>query len=204
MENLHVVDVRGLACPQPVIRTKQAMKNNRKLTVFVSQSDQVNNVKRMVERAGWSVIVEDLIDYIKLTLVPGSLSAEPVILPEDTVCPTGIPVTCSSRGLLVIASEYMGSGDDKLGKLLMKAFVNTIDDLDTTPEKILLVNSGVKLALKDSSVLDSLIKLEDKGVDVLVCGTCLDFFHVKDELSVGIVSNMYDIAGSMLDIGVTY
>ena len=90
---------------------------------------------------------------------------------------------------------------DELGAALMKAFIHTIPDLDYLPDTLIFYNTGVKLAVQNSDVLDDLEKLQESGVELLVCGTCAKFFNIKEEISVGIISNMYDIAGAMAKAG---
>ena len=95
----------------------------------------------------------------------------------------------------------MGVGDDDLGSILAKALINTIKEVEPLPESILFYNGGVFLALKDSPVVQPLQELSDRGVKILVCGTCLDFYGKKAEVGVGIVSNMYDILQALTDAG---
>jgi selenium metabolism protein YedF len=113
-------------------------------------------------------------------------------------CPE--PVVQGST-IFVIASNVMGHGNDELGALLMKAFIHTVVDLEHRPELIILYNTGVKLAASDSGVVDDLKALEDKGVRILLCGTCVNFFELGDKLGAGTVSNMYDIAGLLSTAG---
>lgn len=205
MSHSNTVDVRGLACPVPVVRTRNAMKANLPLTVLVSKPDQVDNVARMADRSGWTVTSQSNGDHYVIDLKPGAERSEPVMAPEDLVCNVDeAPGGIASQPLVVIASESMGRGDDALGKLLMKAYVNTISDLECLPKTIVLFNGGVKLAVEGSPVLESLKELETSGVEILVCGTCLEFFGLKASLRTGLVSNMFDIAGTMMDNGVTY
>jgi selenium metabolism protein YedF len=93
----------------------------------------------------------------------------------------------------------MGGGDEALGSFLMKAFLKTLLDLETKPNRLILINSGVQLASEGSKVLDSLIALSEKGVDILSCGSCLDFYGLKGKLKVGVVSNMVEIIQSMME-----
>jgi selenium metabolism protein YedF len=103
-----------------------------------------------------------------------------------------------SPPVVFIAGDAIGTGDDKLGRILMEGFVNTLLEQETAPDKILLMNGGVRLAAKGSAVLDTLGKLVDRGCEILVCGTCLDYFELKKKLAMGTVSNMYDIQRAML------
>jgi selenium metabolism protein YedF len=96
------------------------------------------------------------------------------------------------------ASDTLGTGDDKLGRILMEGFVNTLAEQDHVPDKLLLMNGGVRFATEGSPVLGTLKTLTDLGCEILVCGTCLEFFDLKEKLSAGMVSNMYDIQAAML------
>jgi selenium metabolism protein YedF len=95
----------------------------------------------------------------------------------------------------------MGRGNDELGHVLMRSFVHTLLTLDPLPEALIFYNTGVKLTVKDSEVLDDLKKIEASGVSILVCGTCLNYFGISGDLACGIVSNMYDITSSMAAAG---
>ena len=103
------------------------------------------------------------------------------------------------RGLAYINSHLLGVGDEALGSILMRAFLRTLLDLEPKPFRLILINNGVRLAPEGSEVLETLQALSDKGVEILSCGTCLDFYELKEKLKVGVVSNMYDIAQSLLE-----
>ncbi len=91
----------------------------------------------------------------------------------------------------------MGDGAEELGTILIKAFINTLPEMDLKPKKLIFLNSGIYLAVKDSPVLDTLKKLEQSGIEIISCGTCLDYYKKKEELGVGSVSNMYVILESL-------
>ncbi len=190
------IDARGLACPQPVVLAKKSLETRNTVIVIVDNETARENVKRLGEKSGCTVSIEDTENgTFTLTLSK-----------TDTVQPTGdiTPVPSSSAtgpNVFVISANTMGGGDDELGELLMKAFIHTIFDLDYLPDTLIFYNTGVKLAVKDSDVLDDLKQLEHDGVEILVCGTCANFFNIQDDIAVGIVSNMYDIAGTMSRAG---
>ncbi|MGL4368747.1 MAG: sulfurtransferase-like selenium metabolism protein YedF, partial [Spirochaetota bacterium] len=102
---------------------------------------------------------------------------------------------------IVLSANYMGRGDEDLGKLLIQGFVNIINEMSPLPETIICYNSGVKLAAEDSSVLASLKALQNSGVDIIVCGTCADYFKIKDKIAAGRISNMYEILEKMAAAG---
>ncbi|MFW6043561.1 MAG: sulfurtransferase-like selenium metabolism protein YedF [Marinilabiliaceae bacterium] len=102
-----------------------------------------------------------------------------------------------SSYVVVARSNKMGEGDDELGALLIRGYFNALKAMDDLPAHILLFNSGVWLTLKDSDTAEALGELEDRGVSIIVCGTCVDYYQIKDKIGVGRVSNMYQIAGIM-------
>ncbi len=190
------IDARGLACPQPVVLAKKSLETSDSVIVVVDNETARENVKRLGEKSGCTVSIEDRENgTFTLTLSK-----------TDTVKSTGditsVPSSSASGpNVFVISANTMGGGDDELGELLMKAFIHTIFDLDYLPDTLIFYNTGVKLAVKDSDVLDDLKQLENDGVEILVCGTCANFFNIKDDIAAGVVSNMYDIAGTMSKAG---
>jgi len=192
------VDAKGLACPQPVILTKKALETDDSVTVIVDNETAKENVSRLAEKSGCAISVEAANDGTFRLLLSKSGSTPS---PQSTGTTLNNPAIQTGPNVFVISSDTMGKGDDELGEALMKAFIHTIFDLDYLPDTLIFYNTGVKLAVKNSDVLDDLKKLEEKGVEILVCGTCANFFNIKEEISAGIISNMYDIAGAMSRAG---
>ena len=189
------VDARGLACPQPVIETRKAMQQAERVRTLVDSETSMTNVSRMAEKAGWQVNVVTQGDEFQIDLVKGDA------LPEAAPLPVGKTEVLSGSLVLAVSSDVMGRGDDELGGILMRSFFHTLGEVEPLPHTILFFNTGARLACEGSPVLDDLRALEAKGVEILVCGTCLGFFENKDQLGVGVVSNMYDIAEAMLGAG---
>ncbi len=183
-----VVDARGLSCPHPVIMTKRALSEEDEVTVIVDDPVSRENVKRMGESLGCKVRVEERDDGIYLHIKKERAAGEG-------------KASESKRPVLVVSSLSMGRGNSELGSLLIRAFFGALLDVSHLPEAIIFFNEGVKLTVEGSSVLDELTELEKKGVKILVCGTCLDFFAIKDKVRVGEVSNMFTIAETMLSAG---
>jgi selenium metabolism protein YedF len=100
--------------------------------------------------------------------------------------------------VVVVNGEWMGSGDEVLGRKLLGNFLRTLGDLDKKPEAIVFYNAGVKLLADGTPLLAELKALEDAGVDLLGCGTCLDHFGLVERLAIGEVSNMRAIATRLL------
>lgn len=207
------LDERGKQCPMPVIEAKQALENaepGEMIEVIVDNEIAVQNLTKMAkhkqlksasQKKGereFSVVIEA---GEKGRETAETVQAEPVqkeqveVEPEVTACaPDG-----KTKGLIVVlSSDQMGSGDEVLGKLLMKGFVYALSHQEQLPEKVLMYNSGAFLSCEGSDSLEDLRELEAQGVEILTCGTCLNHYHLEDKLQVGGVTNMYDITESLL------
>ncbi|MFN2186530.1 MAG: sulfurtransferase-like selenium metabolism protein YedF [Anaerolineae bacterium] len=189
------VDARGLACPQPVILTRKAMQQSDQIVTLVDGETSVTNVSRMAEKAGWQVNVVALDDEYQIELVKGS--GTPKAAPQAV----GKAEVLSGPLVLVVSSDIMGRGNAELGNILIRGFFHTLGEVEPLPRTIIFFNTGVKLACEGSPVLDDLRALEAQEIEILVCGTCLGYFEVTEQLAVGQVSNMYDIAETMLGAG---
>jgi len=183
------IDVRGLGCPIPVVRTKKALESidEGELTVLIERPDGCENVKRFAESQGCKVAVEekDNLFYIHIHKEKKAQSS----LPKQ------------SRDVVFITTDRLGTGEQQLGEILMKAFLNTLWDAEPKPAKILFLNDAVRLTTEGSEVLDSLKLLEESGVEIFSCGTCLEYYQLKDKLKVGLITNMYDSVDSLLSAG---
>jgi selenium metabolism protein YedF len=184
------VDARGLACPQPVIMAKKTIEERGDCVVIVDDEAAHQNVCRMAGNLGCDVRVEEKDGAAYIHISRGDMCK----VWEDRKPAAGPTV-------IVFPYDKMGRGDDELGTLLIKAFLHTLGEVFPRPDVIIFFNAGVKLATDGSEVLDDLHSLENQGMGLLVCGTCLDYFGLKDNLKVGVVSNMYDIAETMLSAG---
>lgn len=195
-----VLDERGKACPLPVVETKKALEaaaSGETARVLVDNEIAVQNLRKLADHKGWSFCWEkrgggDFQAWI--TREAGeSLSEEKQRETEEPECPD-----CRTEGIrpgltAVISSEAMGQGDGRLGKILMKSFLFALTQHDILPETVLLYNGGAFLSCEGSESLEDLKKLEELGVEILTCGTCLDFYGLKEKLAVGGISNMYEI-----------
>ena len=192
-----VLDCQGLACPQPVILTKKALDQRpSQLTVVVDNAAAKENVAKFAASSGYGVNIEPAGGVFRLHLL--ALGSAPAALPEAAK----VPAEGSEAGpVFLISRSTLGQGDDQLGAILMKSFFVSLQELQPAPRTILLLNGGVHLAAEGSPVLDGLQELSRRGVNVLVCGTCLDFFQLKDRLAVGSVTNMYSILTELTGAG---
>jgi selenium metabolism protein YedF len=190
-----LVDCRGQACPQPVIQTKKAIAESARVTTIVDNRAASTNVSRLADKEGYAVDVEEKDDGIYLHLSrAGSVAQTDAVSSAATEGAVGPLV-------VLIPSDGMGRGDEELGGILMRSFLHTLNEVEPLPNTIIFLNSGVKLTVEGSVVLEDLQALEQRGVGMLACGTCLDFFGLKDRIAVGHISNMYSIAETLLGAG---
>ena len=195
-----VLDARGWACPKPVLETKRALQTENTLTVIVDNRAARENVSRLASKSGCQVQVEEKDDGIYLHMkrvaeAPAQEEAEKEPESERYITRDG------GKLALLIASDTIGSGSDELGGILMRAFMHTFLEVEPRPETIIFMNNGVKLAVSDSPVLEDLQALADEGVEILICGTCLNYFGLTDKVAVGEISNAYTIAETLLQAG---
>lgn len=183
----NTIDCKGLQCPLPVVKTKKYFDSieSGEGTIIVDNLVAKNNVVKLAEGSGNSSVVEekDGLYFIKITKEKCEVVNEQI--KED------------KKFTLVVSSDKLGMGDDKLGEMLMKSYIFALSEADTVPDDLLFINGGVNLTIGTSSVLDSLKKLVERGSNILVCGACLDFYNVKDKLSIGEITNMYTIVELM-------
>ena len=192
-----IIDCKGMACPLPVVNAKKAAEELHAgdvLTVLVDNEIAVQNLSRFAEHKGFSVSAGKRAEKAYAVVMSISGTAVKETGEEEVVC-----VTDSRRkGMLVVLSaNVMGTGDAKLGTSLMKAFVFALTKQDQLPDTILCYNTGAYLTCEGADTLEDLKLLESEGVTVLTCGTCLDFYGLKEKLAVGGVTNMYDIVERM-------
>ncbi|MCX8110568.1 MAG: sulfurtransferase-like selenium metabolism protein YedF [Syntrophorhabdaceae bacterium] len=194
-----IIDARGLACPQPVLLTKKALETKKDIIVLVDNETALENVKRFAINSGCHVsVIEETGDLFSINIIKPQGVELKEIGQEEIACTIEKKPPSEGPTVIVMASNTMGSGDDELGTVLLRSFVHTLTEMEKRPDVIILYNSGVKLAIEGSDVLHDLKRLEEVGVKILVCGTCLNFFNVKEHLRAGVVSNMYDITDTLL------
>ena len=192
------VNAMGDNCPIPVIKTKKAMQaltGPETIEVLVDNEIAVQNVTKLAKEQGGEVSSEKLGEKeykvtIQMQGAPAAADAEVVCTPDQ-----------NGDLIVVVSSDRMGSGNDELGKVLIKGFIYAVTQLDTLPKKMLFYNGGATLTVEGSDSLEDLKSLEAQGVEILTCGTCLDYYQVKDKLAVGGVTNMYSIVESMAEAG---
>jgi len=195
-----IVDVRGLACPHPVILAKKAIAENEEVTVLVDNEIAVENIRRLAAKTACGFSVTEREGGVReIALVrTGAAGQSPADTGAEAVPSCGVASGKEAAPVVVILSDNrMGRGDDVLGDVLIRAFSHTLAQLKPLPATIICYNAGVKLAVKDSPVLDDFQQLAQAGVDILVCGTCVNYFGLGNQVAAGHISNMYDIAEIM-------
>lgn len=177
------VDARGLACPQPVIATKRALDSldAGTVTTIVDNAVAKENVMKFARASNCDVSVSENGGYYTLTITKGEGGAP-------------APAAGKTRTLVfLITRDTLGHGSDELGAVLMKSFFFTMTEMEPPPRAVLFLNGGVRLTLQGSPVLEHIRNLEGRGVEIISCGTCLDYFNLKDSLAAGAIGNMYTI-----------
>lgn len=181
-----ILDARGQACPVPVVNTKKLLESiaEGSVTTIVDNDAAKENLLALAEGMGYEVDVQEKGDefYIQITKRETSLHNQ-----EQGIGNTVIYVSASE----------MGRGSDELGGILIKAFFYALVESENIPQTLLFVNSGVLLTCESSPVLEYLVNLEKRGVEILSCGTCLDYYKVKEKLCIGRITNMYTILEKM-------
>ena len=189
------VDARGLACPKPVIETRAALADSEVVVTIVDNEVARNNVTKMAESKGCSVEVGGLEGEFRLTITKGEATAEGEPGPTP-----GAPAEAGPM-VVILGADEMGRGEPDLGRLLIRTFLQTLGELEPLPSTIICLNTGVRLTVEGALTVESLQTLTEAGVQLLVCGTCLDFFGLKDEVAVGEVSNMFTIVETLAAAG---
>lgn len=195
-----ILDCMGMACPLPVVNAKKAIEaftEDGTLIVKVDNETAVQNLTRLGEHNGFVVSSAregDRAYTVTMNVKAGT--AQAVGLPAETLA----CATPSDGGkVVVLSADTMGGGDEQLGRKLMKAFIFALTSQDEIPAKVICYNTGARLTTLDPDTVKDLKTLEAAGTTVMTCGTCLDFYGLKEQLQVGIVSNMYDIVEAQMN-----
>lgn len=194
------VNALGDACPIPVVKTIQAIRelnNPEEVEVLVDNETAVQNLTKLAKQRNYAIKSEKLEDrkYRVLMTVDRVMKEENASENEDALsCAQDVR---RKNIVVVISSSVMGNGDDELGAVLMKGFIYALTQQETLPSTILFYNGGAKLTCEEAPTLEDLKFLEAQGVEILTCGTCLNHYGLNEKLQVGCVTNMYAIAEKM-------
>lgn len=183
------VDARGLNCPMPVINTKKEL-DKIESGVVVTIVDNIiakENIIKLANSLNYGVnIIKEEKDFISIEIKKG----------ENVIIEKNEDIALEDK-CIFISSEKMGEGNDELGKVLIKGFIYTLTECKPYPKHIIFVNGGVKLTTENEATVENLKILEESGVEILSCGTCLDYYDLKEKLQVGSITNMYTIVETM-------
>jgi len=185
------IDCRGKACPHPVLMTKDALDElvEGEVILIVDNEAACENVERFARSQGCPVAIEKKGADFYLRIGKATSGERR----------TGLEKKEDGNIVVYINSRFLGAGDEPLGSILMRTFLKTLLELETKASRLILINSGVWLVSEGSDVLETLRALSEQGVEILSCGTCLDFYNLKEKLKVGTVSNMFTIAQTLFE-----
>ncbi|SFH12622.1 selenium metabolism protein YedF [Desulfotomaculum arcticum] len=195
-----IVDCRGLACPQPVINTKNALEETdiNSVTTIVDNDVARQNITLFAKNSGYTVISNEKKDgFYHLTV---SKSDKPSSEPGTIIGPKSENDT-GVGPVYFITTNSLGQGSPDLGQVLIKSLFTTLVATKPLPSALLFLNTGVFLTCEGSPVLEQIEKMRGEGTAVLSCGTCLDYYKLKDKLSIGNISNMFDINNQLIGPG---
>lgn len=192
--NENIVDARSLRCPQPLMLAKKALEGlavGERLRILIDNDTSRDNLVRYLRDHGMTPVLDSDGSTYRIDVEKGEAQQ----LGEAALyCTPGQPATAP---VFVISRGSMGSGSEELGRILLQACLNTLKELAPLPSAILCYNAGVHAAAEGSPTASALAELEKRGVTVLVCGTCVDYFDLKGKIAAGTISNMYDILQRM-------
>lgn len=186
------VNAIGDACPIPVVKTLNALKelgSAGTVQTLVDNEIAVQNLTRLAESKGCTIETEKRSEKefcVTITTAGAVAAAEN----EEISC---IVPAAKKKTVVVVSADHMGEGGEELGRILIKGFLFALTQQEHLPSTVLFYNGGAKLTTEGSASLEDLKTLEANGVEILTCGTCLDYYGLKDKLAVGGVTNMYVI-----------
>ncbi len=201
------VNAMGDICPIPVVKTKKALgelNGPGEIEVLVDNETAVKNVTKMAKSSGASAESEQIGEkQYRVLITVGEAAAVKLkgahgsdAQPQDQPDAAAGCRTCAGT-VVAVGSDRMGEGSEELGHILMKSFLFALTQLDDLPDKMLFYNGGAKITTEGSESLEDLKALEEQGVEIMTCGTCLDYYGIKDKLAIGSVTNMYSIVETL-------
>ena len=197
------LDARNLDCPKPILETQKIFQdeNVSQAVILVGNKTAKENLKRMANTKGYDCHIEEHGDdqyTVTISRTKPEGKEEPKgntaenIEEKNTEGKGNLPTEPKGLTYLILSDE-LGRGEAELGKLLMKGFLYTLTQTQPLPEKLVLLNSAVKLSTENPETIEHLKALENEGVMIYSCGTCLNFYDLADNLQAGIIGNMYDV-----------
>lgn len=180
------INCKGLLCPQPVIKTKKYFDSIEKgrAVVIVDNDVAKQNVIKLAKGSGYDYTLVEKEDEYRIEIVKNNSTSSKANKKEEILT-------------IVVGTDLLGKGSEDLGKILIKSYFYALTETDDMPKALIFLNSGVKLTTEGSEVIENLKVLQEKGCEIISCGTCLDFYGLKDKLLIGEISNMYTIIEKM-------
>ena len=189
---MNIIDAKGKACPIPVVLAKKEMEQQgNEFGITVDNAIAVENLKKLAQSQGFSATPTEKDGIFTVTMVRTGQPVAP--MPEVLDC--GLPA--DGNWVVFAGKDVIGAGDEELGHSLIKMFFYTLSQGSNLPGSIVFMNSGVRLVTENEQTVEHLKVLESMGVKLVVCGTCLNFYGLSEQLKCGTVSNMYDIVETM-------
>lgn len=199
-----VVDALGKTCPQPVIMASKELdalaaagNAGEAVEVLVDNMVAVENLKRLANSRTRGVeVIEEAASARWRVVIAGAEGGVdvPAAAEPKVACDLPVPPVSMGGKVIAVGSEFMGRGDQELGAILMKGLVYALANAENPPAKMVFFNGGARLTCEGSASLEDIRELEQRGCEILTCGTCLDFYGIKDQLGVGGVTNLYQIS----------
>ncbi len=187
------LDAVGKQCPIPVIMSKQEVRAGTEIfSIDVDNEYAVENLKNYAESAEYSANVEDHDNIYTVTMSKNG--SEAITKTEEK---TTEEVAAPENYAIFVGNDILGNGSQELGTNLIRMFFFTLTQDEDIPKYILFMNNGVKLAMQDEQIIEHLQELESRGTEIYICGTCVNFYEIKNEIKVGKISNMYEIVEKM-------
>ncbi len=196
------IDTRGKLCPEPLIITRRAIADAPQGSAFEILSDNAtarDNLMNYLRALGHGPVCDDRNGIFHIIFTVGEATPAAGQVRAEDFCRA--PQAPAGDYAVVVRSSVMGAGDDELGAMLMRSCLNSLAELDALPSAVVLYNSGVMLAVEGTDTAASLARLAESGVQVIVCGACVDYFGIKERLAAGTVSNMLSINNLLAGVG---
>jgi selenium metabolism protein YedF len=188
---MEIIDAKGLPCPKPVMLVKKALDIQDEIIIEVDNETAADNIRMFAESKGCDVNISPEGDSIYHVHINNIKKSE--LKTKEIMCNNISDNIEKGPTVFVFSSNSMGNGDDKLGHLLIKGFIHATTELERLPEIMVFYNTGVKLLTVDSGTAEDICNIEKRGVKVIACGTCVNYFEIGDKIAAGSIGNMYDI-----------
>ena len=196
---MKVIDAVGKACPMPVIMAKKEIDGGAdEFLITIDNQIAVENLKRLAKSQGFEVTVQQKEETYQVIFAKSCEQCEDLLQEYEK---EQEQTETKTKYVVFVGKEYIGDGDLTLGRSLMQMFFYTLSQSEDLPKSIVFMNGGVKLPVEEEQCVEHLQVLKEKGVNLLVCGTCLNFYGIAEQLKIGTISNMYDIVSEMQNAG---